>query len=632
MVAPAPPSRSGLEDVRAHYADLTLGQAFLDRCERSPRRVALRAKERGVWREYTWADYRDRVERFALGLWDLGVRRGDRVAIMADPCVEWLVADLATISLGAVSYGIYTTCSPEEVCFQLQKGGARIFVAENQEYVDKVLRVADRCPDLEWIVVADTRAMFQYRDARLSPFGDVMNRGATLRESAPGLWREQVSCGSPDDVCLMVFTSGTTGQPKAAMITHRTYLLGGAVPFCERYPHLLAGGDRVITHLSLAHAFERIFCLYTPIVTESVLHIGESLEALKETLFEVQPTFFHGVPRIYQKMAAQIVAAVEASTWLKRASYRLAMRVGERYVHQRWTGRVSLANRVAYWLARQLVFLPILNKLGLARATHAIVGGSRMPEGVQRLWQIWGLNLGDILGMTEAGYIAIQAGEYPRPGNVGRPVAGLQVRLAADGELIYRGLPVFRGYWDDDETTQEVFDADGWFHSGDVGEFTPEGYVRLVDRKKDIIITAGGKNLTPSYIESLVKESPYVSECILIADGRKYPSALVEINFETVSEYAREHKIAYDGFTSLTVHPQVQGLVDGAVQAANERLARVEQVKKFRIIPKELDPEEGETTPTRKIKRRHFEQLFGDLIAEMYLEETQEAALLGGYV
>lgn len=205
------------------------------------------------------------------------------------------------------------------------------------------------------------------------------------------------------------------------------------------------------------------------------------------------------------------------------------------------------------------------------------------------------------------------------------------MRLAPDGELLYRGPAVFKGYWNDSAATAEAFDEDGWFHSGDMGEFTAEGNLRLVDRKKDIVITAGGKNLTPSYIESLVKESPYVSECILIAEGRKYPTALIEINFDTVSEWAREHGIPYTGFTSLATHPAVHKLIAQAVESANRRLARVEQIKKFRIIPKELDPEEGDTTPTRKIKRRQFEQLFADLINEMYAEEAEEESLFQRY-
>jgi long-chain acyl-CoA synthetase len=283
---------------------------------------------------------------------------------------------------------------------------------------------------------------------------------------------------------------------------------------------------------------------------------------------------------------------------------------------------------VAYAIARLVVFRPMLRKFGLAQARYGLTAGTHVPPEVQRVWQCWGLNLVNGLGMTEVGYVAFQRQRFPKPGSVGQKVRDLDVRVADDGELLYRGAGVFKGYLGEPERTAEAITPDGWFHSGDVGRID-DGEVILVDRKKDIMITAGGKNITPSLIENLMKASPFMSEFVLIADNRKFPSALVELDYETVSEWAQHKGLVFTGFTSLTQLVEVQALIAGEIDKGNVELARVEQVKKFKIIPKELDPEEGDTTPTRKVRRRQFESMFKDLIDEMYADEAAEFERLG---
>lgn len=595
-------------------------QLFLDRCARTPDAVAFRYKDLGIYKEVTWRAYRDEVEAFSLGLAALGFAPGEHVALMGDPCYEYFIADLAVLCGGGISYGIYTTCSVAEVRYQLENGEASLFIAENQEYVDKALEIADELPALRRIIVGDMRAMFLYEDERLLSFEEVLRRGRELREREPARFVEQVQRIRAEDTAVFVYTSGTTGPPKAAMLSHRDLMVGMVHPYLQGYPELDRGSHHTVTHLPLAHLVERSASLCLPLIAEVVPHVGEEVESLALTLREVQPTFFHAVPRIWEKLASQLLVGIERSSFLKRQCFRLAMAIAERRIPRRWAGEPVPAHlELPYRLARLLVFRPMLLKVGLARVQSALTAGAPIPPRVQALWQMWGVNLRNLYGITEATLVTCQVGEFPAPGDAGRPLYPKEVRLGADGEVLVRGPGVFTGYWKNQAATAESLEG-GWLHTGDVAELGEDGIYRIVDRKKDIMITAGGKNIAPSEIENLAKSSPYVSEVVLFADGRKYPAALVEIDFETVSEWARQHNVLYGGYTSLATHVEVRRLIAAELEKANAQLARVEQIKKFRIIPKELDPEEGDTTPTRKIKRRHLYEMFAPLVEEMFQE------------
>lgn len=609
---------------------MTIGQAIRARARLTPDDPAVREKDRGIYRERTWSQYADDIQALGIALMERGVTPGDTVAIMGDPTYRWMVADAATISIGAISFGIYTTCSGEEIQHQVTTGGAVVFVAENQEYVDKFLEVSEHCPTVRHIVVEDTRALFGYDDERICEFDELLAEGRAATSELQVAFEARLEQAESTDTALLVFTSGTTGQSKAAQISHRNFLVGGALQLAQVFPETTEPGDkRIIAHLSLAHAFERIVALYSPILTSFVVHIGEDIESLGTTIYEVQPFMLHGVPRIWQKMAAKAVTDIERSSWLKRHSYNLAMRIARAYRERTYQGQDPLLLRWAYRVAQLLVFKPMLRKFGLVKTRFALSGGTHIPPSVQKTWHYWGLNLLNALGMTEVGFIAFQRGRFPEPGPVGRPVPDLEVELDDDGELLYRGAGVFKGYLGLPQRTDDALEAEGWFRSGDIGEYLADGSLVLRDRKKDIMVTAGGKNLTPSLIENEMKASPFISEFVLIADNRKFPAGLVEIDPDTVGDWAKARGLLFTGFTSLTELPEVVELIASEVEQRNQSLARVEQVKKFRILPKQLDPEEGDTTPTRKIKRRHFQEMFNDLIDDMYQEEQAEISRLG---
>jgi long-chain acyl-CoA synthetase len=611
------------ELARSNALQLVVGHA-----RTRPTTVAFRSKHLGLYRERTWRDYAALVGGAALGLKRLGLARGERVAIMGDPCEEWMLADLAAQALGAITYGVYPTASTSEVEYQLRDGGAAIFVAQDQEYVDRILPFADRLPTLRWIVVIDSSTMFTYDHPRIRGW-DAMLGEAAGEDHVTALARLAAAI-DPRDPAFIVYTSGTTGSPKGAVVAHGRHL-AAAYTMVQHYP-LLAAPQRTVVYLPLCHVLGRDVAITLPLLSGLVPHFGEDVEDLAQTLFEVAPTVLFTVPRYLQKFASQALVAVQNSSPPKRLVYDLAMRVGRRQARARWEGRAGGPVGLAYGLARAAAFRPMLNKLGFDALALVISGGAPLPPETMALWQIWGVNVCEIYGQTEeAGAIITgQREAFPRPGDVGTVAPGWELKLADTGEILIRGEHVFDEYWGNPTATRQVRADDGWLHTGDVGEWK-DGRLRLVDRARDFIVTAGGKTLAPASIENVLRASPYVAEVAVFGHARKYVTALVEIDYDTVSDWARAQDIAYTGFTSLAEHPRVRALIAAEVDRANVLLARVEQLKAFRILPKALDPEEeGEpVTPTRKVKRAQMYERFRDLVESMYSDAEERLMAQG---
>jgi long-chain acyl-CoA synthetase len=601
----------------------TLPGRLVERARSRPGRVAFRAKELGVYRETTWRELADRVAAVALGFrGGFGIERGDTVAIIGDPCPEWTIADLATQALGGISYGIYPTSAPGEVRYLLRHGGARLVVVEDQEHLDKALAVLDDCPDVRAALVADTRALFMYRDARIRRLADVEAAGRRALAAEPDALARLAASVEPDDPATIIYTSGTTGPPKGALYRHGPHLAACA-NIVEHYPVLGEGEHRVVAMLPLCHTMGRNLTITMPLLADVVPHYPESVETCGESLFEVQPTFVFTVPRYLQKFAAHLLVGIDATSAPKRAAYRLALALGRRAAVRRWQGQPGALPARA---ARALVFRWLLEKVGFARARLVLSSGAPLPAIVGSLWQAWGVNVCEAYGQTETGgaLISGQRGPFPRPGDVGVAAPGIEMTLGPDGEVQVGGCHRFAGYWRDPDATAGIL-RDDVVVTGDVGEFTPGGALRLIDRKKDILITAGGKNVSPSVVETRLRASPYVSEAAVFGEGRQYLVALLEVDAETTGEWARERGLVHTGYASLVAHPDVVALVAGEVARVNLDLTRVEQVKAFRLLPRELDPEhEGEpVTPTRKVKRRLMGERFADLIESMYAADEE---------
>ena len=619
-------------------ADVTIDRDRLRRttvlhllCERArstPDSVAFRSKRLGIYRERSWHDYATLVAHYASALQSIGLDRGDRAAIMGDVCEEWLLCDLAVQSLGAIVYGIYPTASPTEVEFQMRDGGAAIFIAEDQEYVDKILSIADRLPDLKAVVVIDDSAMFGYTHPKLRGLRELLEGGA---KPEPAWLEEKIAALSPEDPAFIVYTSGTTGHPKGALVSHGRHL-AATDTVVTQYPTLREKPHRTVAFLPMCHVLGRDVAITLPLISQMVPHFGEDPEDFATTLFEVAPTVMFTVPRYLQKFASHVLVGVLNSSRLKRVAYDVAMRVARGHVRQQWDRKRAAAQTALYGVLHSIVLRPILNKLGFDKLELVVSGGAGLPAETAALWHMYGVNVVEMYGQTEeaGGIIAGQRGPFPRPGNVGTPVEGLEVKLAEDGEVFVRGPDLFNGYWCNDKATREVKGTDGWLRTGDVGEWK-NGSLRLIDRARDFLVTAGGKTISPSLIEKALRASPYVAEAVVFGHGRKYLTAIVEIDFETVADWARANDVAYTGFTRLTTHPRVVQLIQVELDKVNRDLARVEQIKSFRILPKALDPEEeGEPiTPTRKVKRKLMYERFRELVEAMY-DDREERLIAAG--
>jgi long-chain acyl-CoA synthetase len=592
--------------------DRSLPSIVFERAATTPDLVAIREKQLGRWRSITWADYAAQIRVAARGLHELGVGPGDRVAIHADNRSEWLVADLAVQALGAMAVGVYSTSPAAEVHYVLEHSGARVLIAEDEEQVDKVLAVRSKLPDLEHIVVIDP-AGIDMAGHELLTFADLHAEGAgstfDVDAAAAG-----VDLGAP---AIIVYTSGTTGPPKGAMLSHAN-LLVAAAGAAETWS--VDGATEVLSYLPLCHVAERLVSVVDAVAHGYVVNFGEDAETFLQDLAEVQPTFFLGVPRVWEKLMAGVTIRMSDAGWLKRANYGFWTNVGTRIARRRWTtGRIRGLDRITYALGWLLLYRPLRNKLGLGRVRGVLSGAAPIaPQVLEFFWSL-GVPVREGYGQTEnTAQGTITPVDDVRLGKVGRALPGVELRIADDGEILTRGPATFLGYYKDPKATKATIDADGWLHTGDVGVLDADGFLQITDRKKDIIITAGGKNISPSEIENKLKVSPFVREAIVVGDGRKYLVALIGIELDTVGAWAQRQRVGFTTYADLSSKPEVVALISDWVDQVNGELAQVETIKRFALLPKELDEDDGEVTATQKVKRRAVETAFAPAIQELY--------------
>ncbi len=594
----------------------TLPKLLRRRAAEAPGEVALREKEYGIWQRVTWEGYLGHVRRFCLGLVSLDVKRGDKVAILSENCREWVWAELGAMSASAVGVGVYPTSPAQEVKYVVAHSEASVVVCQDQEQVDKILEVAAELPRLRHVVVADGKGLRNYADPRLLSFEEVERRGAELDGREPGLFDTLVDATAAADVCFLIYTSGTTGSPKGAMITHRNVL---AQARAAAVATGIRAGDGVVSYLPLCHVAEQIFSVFLPLHLGMHVNFAESIRTIQEDLRELAPSVFLGVPRIWEKLQASIVVKMQEAARWRRALYGWAVAVGRRHAEALLAGdSPGPLLRVLRFAAYLLVLRALQNFVGLRRARLTFTAAAAVSPEVLRFFHALGIPVREGYGMTECtGFSFVQREGEVRLGTVGRAVPDLEFRLAPDGELLKRGDTVFAGYYRDPEATAATI-RDGWLHSGDVAEQDPDGQLRIVDRKKAIFVTAGGKNVSPSLVENALKVSPYVKEAVVVGDGERFLAALVQIDFENVGQWATERRLPYTNFKSLSRLPEIRDLVAAEIDRANEGLAPVEQVRAFRLLDKELDHDDNEVTATMKVRRKTIYEKFAPLIAELY--------------
>ncbi len=602
----------------AELKDLPLPLQLLHWAKQRPNAVALRQKEFGIWQPVTWKQYAEQSLHFGLGLLQLGLLPGERVAVLSENRREWAFAELGTALVGGITAGVYPTSPAAEVEYLLALSEAPIIVCEDQEQVDKVLQIREQLPALKYIIVIDPRGLRRYDRTALLDFTDVVERGRRFAARDPQAASSATTAPSLDDIGLMVFTSGSTGRPKAAMMSWRglgTAARGlNSMLNCDRR-------DQLVSYLPLCHVAEQMFSVHIPLASGAVVNFAESLRTVQEDLREISPQIFFGVPRIWEKFHASIQTKLRDAGGIRLWLYNRAMRsldTSANTARSNWNPIQRL--NWAVWYV--LVFRSLLNFVGLLRCRVAISSGAPIAPEILKFFRVLGVPIREAYGLTEAsGATTMQPGDRSPVGTVGIPYPGVEVKLADDGEILIHGDVVFRGYFKNEQATQEAIDADHWLHTGDVGRWEdgPDGLeLRVIDRKKDIMITAGGKNITPSEIENALRFSPYIKEAIVIADRRRFVSALIQLDFDNVSTWAERQGLIYTNYRSLVALDAVRKLIQDEVDAVNARMPQVQQVRKFHLLTKELDHDDGEVTATLKVRRRSISEKYAEVIEDIY--------------
>jgi long-chain acyl-CoA synthetase len=596
-----------------------------DHAAAMPDAVALRDKHFGIWREWTWASYWEHVQLAGHAYLALGVVPGDRVAIHSENRPEWLICDMGALAVRAASVGVYPTNPAAEVGYLLNDSGAKVLVAEDQEQVDKAFAVLDQAPGMVRIVYLEPRGIrHRYDSELLLSWEDFLELGREHRAAHPDAIAEVMAGQEPADLATLIYTSGTTGPPKGAMLTVSNVecaiqVLVEQGAFTDPPP---GPKDLTLSYLPLAHVAERIFSTWFNAAAGTQVNFAESIETVPANLREVQPTILFGVPRIWEKLLAGVETRLSGASWFKRAVSRfwlgVADDIGERLVAQ--GGVHSTSTRLKYAVGYVFFYRALKDRLGMRKVRYAASGAAPIAPEVLKFFMGIGVPMHEVYGMTEN--TAVATGNRPgriRLGTVGEVHPGTELRIDEEtGEILTRSGATFAGYWQREEATRMALTPDGWLHTGDVGEWVEGTHVKITDRMKDIIITAGGKNISPSMIENELKASPFIREAIVIGDGRKYLTALIGIELDTVGEWAQRRQLGYSTYRDLSAKPEVVELVSGIVDAVNADLAQVERIKAFRLLPKELDHEDGELTATQKVKRSAISQMFEDTVVEMY--------------
>ncbi len=594
--------------------------------ERLPDGVAMREKDYGIWQEYTWTDVWELVQDAAHGLLALEVEVGDRVSIHSEDRPEWIILDMATIAVRAITTGLYPTNPSTEVEYLMADSGSVVHLAEDQEQADKVMEVIESLPHLRTIIHIEPRGFRKWRDdPRFLLWDDFLEMGREHRAANPGQLERVMSDAALDDAITLVYTSGTTGPPKGAMLTNTNFLfcVENLVGIEDRIPGKPPNpADSILTYLPLCHIAERIFSAWHMAGFGCTLNFAESIETVQQNLREVQPTLFFAVPRILERIHAGIIIKGKDGTWFKRVWFGFGMKLVSIIGAQRVAndGDHTFLSRLLYLIGYPIVFRALKERIGMRRVRYAAVGAAPIAPELIQYFLGMGVPLFELYGMTENS--AVATCNFPgsnKVGTVGAPYPGIGLRIDQEtGEIQTKHPAVFKGYWNKPEKTAEVFTEDGWLRTGDVGEWVDGTHVKIVDRMKDIIITSGGKNISPSEIENSLKTSPYIKEAMVIGDGRKYLTALIGIELDVVGDWATRKEIPYTTYRDLSEKPEVIELVQGVVNTTNKKFARVENIRKFRMIPKALDHEDGELTATQKLKRQAMAEMFGEIIEDMY--------------
>lgn len=575
----------------------------------SDERPALMYKSNGAYKGISYTELRVMVDRFAAGLYALGVRRGDRIAVISENRPEWIVADLGMMRLGAVNVSLYPSMAPNQVEYILNDSGATIAIVSNDRHLRKLLGIAGSLPDLRSIILFPAKEASS--DPRVISYTALLALGTEAIEASRS-GREDVSEG---DLLTLIYTSGTTGTPKGVMLTHRNLASNiKSSARCIPFTH----DDRVLSFLPLSHSYERMAGYYTALACGVTIAFAESPDTLKENFIEAQPTAVMMVPRVFERIYVRLQREAAGRPVPARALFRWSIDAGKRYAALSKRGSIPLYARASRSIANVLVLRKIRGLLG-GHIRFLASGGARLDPAIAEFFEAVGVVIIEGYGMTESSpVVSFNRLDEFEFGTVGKPIPGVEVAIASDGEVLVRGPNVMKGYWKDPASTSQIIDADGWLHTGDIGAINDRGYLCITDRKKHLFVTSGGKNIAPQPIENLFLQSDLIDQFVLIGDGRMFLSALIVPHFDRIREHAKRLNLRFTRPQELIENEQIRSLFEEEIASRQKNLANYERVRKFTLLPRPLTIENGEITPTLKVRRKIVEGRFKDEIDRMY--------------
>jgi long-chain acyl-CoA synthetase len=596
----------------------TIPEVFWNAVAKRGDQVWLREKKLGIWRARSWNETGREVRAVAMGLAALGLEPGDCVSILSNTIPEWVIADLGVLSAGGVSNGIYPTDAAVQVQYLCEDSRTRILLVEDEEQLDKALEVREQLPLLNKIVVLDMEGLRSLDDPMVISYAALVELGVAHDKAHPGLFDQRVRSRRPDDLAILIYTSGTTGRPKGAMHSHK-----GLVYTTRGYNTLIAQDDQDerMCFLPLCHVAERLGGEYFAMYTGAKLNFVENPDTVPENVREIAPTVFVAVPRVWEKFYSAVMIALAEAGKFQQLVYGWSIGVGRKIAEKVLAGEpVPGTWKLQFHVARWLALNNVRKLVGIHRARYLVTGAAPISPELIRWYLALGVPMLEVWGQTESGGASTgMPADRIKPGSIGPACGYNEVKVdPVTQELLIRGPNVFMGYLNQPEKTAETIDRDGWLHTGDVGQVDADGYFRITDRMRDIIITAGGKNITPSELENELKFSPYISDAVIIGDKRPYLTALIMIDQENVEKFAQDHDVPFSNFASLTRAREVQELIQRELDKVNTKFARVEQVKAFRLLETQLTAEDEELTPTMKLKRSLVQKKYADLINGMY--------------
>lgn len=601
----------------------TLAQIFADSVKKNASRPALRWKKNKEWREMSYADLERRVKEFAAALISWGIKKGDRVAIFAKNSPEWAIADWAHVTSGFVTVPIYDTLTGDKAAYILKDSGSKVVIVQGKEHLEKVRTVLKQLKDLKQIVIIEE--MFEKSlEANEHLFEDVIKDGAAYAKKSPDAWTKLRDAVKPDDVASIVYTSGTTGEPKGVILTQNNFA-GNVIASLKFFP--LEPGDVALSFLPLSHVFERMAGHFTMIHAGVTIAYAESIEKVPENMQEVRPHVMMSVPRLYEKIYARVQEKVRHDSFLKRFIFNKAVETGKRYAHEKYTLKVTNpSTEKKFKRFDKLVYAKLRERTG-GRVKFFVSGGAALSKEIEEFFNAVNLPILQGYGLTETSpVLSFNNFNAMRFGSVGKPLPDAEIKIAEDGEILAKGPMIMRGYWQKADATKEAFTADGYFRTGDIGKIDEDGFLFVTDRKKELIVMSNGKKVAPQPIENELKTKAGVGQAVLLGNQKNYISALLWPDFDALKKYAEEHNIKFQDQKELLTRPDIAKMFEKGVGEVNQGLSRYEQIKRYKVVSTELTPGSPELTPTLKIKRRVVDERYSPQIQELYANEGKPDA------